>query len=161
GNPSGLVAQDTFTDGTVGHVSNTIVVSTAAGSCTSTPAAKVVVGNEYCGQTTIVDISGSGTTALSMRWFRPNGSFACGAGFPQVVAGNSYASKCLLDVTSTATADWLFQVVLPDGSAVLASIPVHVVPANTPPVANGDSYSASEDVGLSIPAPGILGNDTD
>jgi VCBS repeat-containing protein len=161
GNPSGLVAQDTFTDGTVGHVTNTIVVSTSGGNCTSTPAATIIVGNQYCGQTTVVDIAGGGTTALTARWFRPNGSFACASGFPQVVAGNSYASKCLLDVASTATADWTFQVVLPDGSAILASIPVHVVPANTPPVANSDSYSANEDVGISIPAPGVLGNDTD
>src|SRR5207249_2427381 len=32
---------------------------------------------------------------------------------------------------------------------------------NTPPVANADSYSTDEDVALTVPAPGVLGNDND
>ena len=34
-------------------------------------------------------------------------------------------------------------------------------PANTAPVATDDAYSTVEDVDLSVPAPGVLGNDTD
>ena len=34
-------------------------------------------------------------------------------------------------------------------------------PANTAPVANNDIYNTSEDTPLSVPAPGVLGNDTD
>lgn len=34
-------------------------------------------------------------------------------------------------------------------------------PGNNPPVASNDSYSTNEDTPLSLPSPGVLGNDTD
>ncbi len=161
GNPSGLVAQITFTDGTVASVSDTKVLnsSTASGVCGTTTPQSFLVGTEYCGQTTIASISGSGATALTLRWVRPNGFLACETGVPSVVAGNVYASKCRPDSPSTTAADWSFRVLTPSG-VVLALIPVHVV-SNTPPVANNDSYSTNEDVALTVAGPGILGNDTD
>ena len=45
-----------------------------------------------------------------------------------------------------------------------ASVIVHVTDGgggNTPPTANDDSYNATTGVELSVPAPGVLGNDTD
>jgi VCBS repeat-containing protein len=36
-----------------------------------------------------------------------------------------------------------------------------LLPPNTPPVAANDSYSTNEDTALSVPAPGVLGNDSD
>jgi VCBS repeat-containing protein len=161
GNPSGLVAQVTFTDGTIASVSDTKVLnsSTASGVCGTTTPQSFLVGTEYCGQTTIVSISGSGATGLTLRWVRPNGFLACETGVPSVVAGNVYASKCRPDSPSTTAADWSFRVLTPSG-VVLALVPVHVV-SNTPPVANNDSYSTNEDVALTVAGPGILGNDTD
>jgi uncharacterized repeat protein (TIGR01451 family) len=41
------------------------------------------------------------------------------------------------------------------------SDPTTVVNANSPPVAVNDAYSVNEDNPLSVPAPGVLGNDTD
>ena len=38
---------------------------------------------------------------------------------------------------------------------------INVVAVNDAPVANADSYTMNEDGVLSIPAPGVLGNDTD
>ncbi len=162
GNPSGLVAQMTFTDGTITSVSNTAVLAstTQSGICGTATPATFLVNTEYCGQTTIATIAGSGTTNLLMRWVRPNGSVACASGQPGVVVGNTYAAKCTVDAPSTAT-DWSFQVIDQSNSnPIVASVPVHVV-SNTPPAANNDSYSTNEDVPLSIAAPGILGNDTD
>ena len=161
GNPSGLVAQITFTDGTIASVSDTKVLnsSTASGVCGTTTPQSFLVGTEYCGQTTIVSISGSGATALTLRWVRPNGFMACETGVPSVVAGNVYVAKCRPDSPSTTAADWSFRVLTPSG-VVLALVPVHVV-SNTPPVANNDSYSTNEDVALAVAGPGILGNDTD
>ncbi len=161
GNPSGLVAQITFTDGTIASVSDTKVLnsSTVSGVCGTTTPQSFLVGTEYCGQTTIVSISGSGATALTLRWVRPNGFMACETGVPSVVAGNVYAAKCRPDSPSTAAADWSFRVLTSSG-VVLALVPVHVV-SNTPPVANNDSYSTNEDVALAVAVPGILGNDTD
>ncbi len=43
-----------------------------------------------------------------------------------------------------------------NGSATL-----NVAPANSPPVANPDTYSVNQDATLTIAAPGVLGNDTD
>ena len=160
GNPSGLIAQITFTDGTITSVSNTAVLvsSTSAGVCGTVVPQTFLVGTEYCGQTTIATIAGSGATTLAMRWVRPNGSVACSTGQPGVVVGGTYGAKCTVDTPSTAT-DWFFQV-LDQSNSILASVKVHVV-SNTPPVANNDSYSTNEDAALSIAAPGVLGNDTD
>jgi VCBS repeat-containing protein len=38
---------------------------------------------------------------------------------------------------------------------------VQFTPSNQAPVANNDAYSVAEDTGLTVPAPGVLGNDTD
>jgi uncharacterized repeat protein (TIGR01451 family) len=43
-----------------------------------------------------------------------------------------------------------------NGSATL-----NVTPANTPPVANPDTYSVNQDATLNVAAPGVLANDTD
>jgi 5-hydroxyisourate hydrolase-like protein (transthyretin family) len=42
-----------------------------------------------------------------------------------------------------------------------AMIPVSTEPGNTAPVATNDAYAATEGVALSVPAPGVLANDTD
>jgi VCBS repeat-containing protein len=163
GNPSGLVAQITFTDGTIATVSNTAVFTSTpqSGICGSVTPATFLVNTEYCGQTTIASISGTGSTGLSMRWVRPGGSIACSTGVPAVVVGATYSAKCTVDFPSSATADWTFQVSANSSfNPALVSVLVHVV-ANTSPVANNDSYSTNEDVPLSIAAPGVLGNDTD
>ena len=43
----------------------------------------------------------------------------------------------------------------------IATVDITVVPANDAPVAQNDSYVTNEDTALSVPAPGVLGNDTD
>jgi VCBS repeat-containing protein len=43
----------------------------------------------------------------------------------------------------------------------VATVSISVSQPNTPPTANPDSYSASASVSLSVPAPGVLANDTD
>ncbi|MCD4742217.1 MAG: cadherin-like domain-containing protein, partial [Desulfobacteraceae bacterium] len=51
-----------------------------------------------------------------------------------------------------------------DESSAIASLPsfsLKVIDTNTPPVANDDIYYPSEDAPFTLPAPGILGNDTD
>jgi hypothetical protein len=40
-------------------------------------------------------------------------------------------------------------------------VTVTVVSVNDPPVANSDTYTTTEDVRLTVPAPGVLSNDTD
>ncbi|MFC1716754.1 tandem-95 repeat protein [Candidatus Poribacteria bacterium] len=50
-----------------------------------------------------------------------------------------------------------------DGAADsnVATVTITVNPVNDAPVANDDSYSTDEDTVLNIPAPGVLGNDSD
>jgi predicted outer membrane repeat protein/VCBS repeat-containing protein len=43
----------------------------------------------------------------------------------------------------------------------VATVTITVMPVNVAPVANNDVYSTSEDTPLAVPAPGLLGNDTD
>jgi len=47
------------------------------------------------------------------------------------------------------------------GGTDSATVTVTVNATNDPPVANTDSYSVDEDVTLAVPAPGVLGNDSD
>ncbi len=48
-----------------------------------------------------------------------------------------------------------------NGGSDTATVTITVNPVNDAPVANGDSYNATEDTPLTIDAPGVLGNDTD
>ena len=43
----------------------------------------------------------------------------------------------------------------------IATVTITVDPVNDAPVAAGDSYSTDEDTALNVPAPGVLGNDSD
>jgi VCBS repeat-containing protein len=43
----------------------------------------------------------------------------------------------------------------------IATVHITIIPVNDAPVANNDSYSVDEDNVLSVPAPGVLANDTD
>ncbi|RLG38661.1 MAG: hypothetical protein DRO01_06270, partial [Thermoproteota archaeon] len=47
------------------------------------------------------------------------------------------------------------------GNQATATVTVAVAVVNDPPTANDDSYTTNEDTQLSVPAPGVLGNDTD
>jgi len=47
------------------------------------------------------------------------------------------------------------------GGFATATVFVTVNNVNDPPVANADSYSVNQDITLTVPAPGVLGNDTD
>ncbi len=42
-----------------------------------------------------------------------------------------------------------------------ATVTVGITPANDPPLAVGDAYVTLEDIPLQVPAPGVLGNDSD
>jgi VCBS repeat-containing protein len=56
----------------------------------------------------------------------------------------------------------LFSYTMSDGTnSATAKVTVTVISVNDAPVGNDDAYSTAEDVQLSVPAPGILANDTD
>ena len=48
-----------------------------------------------------------------------------------------------------------------DGAAQSAAVSVVIAVTNNPPVANNDSYTMLHDRTLDVPAPGVLGNDSD
>ncbi|NJO18473.1 MAG: tandem-95 repeat protein [Thioploca sp.] len=50
---------------------------------------------------------------------------------------------------------------LADAQSNLATVTITVTCVNDPPVANPDSYTVNEDETLTVPANGVLGNDTD
>ncbi len=64
------------------------------------------------------------------------------------------------DGSETTTDAFVYRV--SSGSATAqATVTVTVTPVNDPPVAATNSYSVNEDTLLSVPAPGVLGNDSD
>ena len=65
-------------------------------------------------------------------------------------SGNVYVSDAAGNWTVTGTLAGLTDTAL-----------LHVTPRNTAPVANDDSYTIDQDQTLNVPAPGVLGNDTD
>ncbi|MGD2112269.1 MAG: cytochrome D1 domain-containing protein [Gammaproteobacteria bacterium] len=121
--------------------------------CTISPdngTATVGVAIRFSGMTT----GGKGSKTYS--W-----DFSDGAGVPAVSTDNN------VDVTY-ATAGGPYAVLLDvtdrEGSSASCSTTVTVTAgggSNTPPVANNDSYTMDKDTVLSVPAPGVLGNDTD
>lgn len=56
-----------------------------------------------------------------------------------------------------------FTFTVSDGQATsaAATVAITVTPVNDAPVAGDDAYATAEDTVLSVPAPGVLGNDTD
>jgi uncharacterized repeat protein (TIGR01451 family) len=48
-----------------------------------------------------------------------------------------------------------------NGASSAATVSITVRPINDAPIANNDSYTADEDVALTVPAPGVLANDSD
>ena len=76
-------------------------------------------------------------------------------------------SICTATVNYTPNADYsgsdTFTFKVNDGTADsnTATVTITVNPVNDAPVANNDSYTTAEDTTLSVPAPGLLANDTD
>ncbi len=54
-----------------------------------------------------------------------------------------------------------YRAVDPTGNSAPATVNLTVTPVNDPPVANNDSYNGTEDISLTLVAPGLLANDTD
>jgi len=48
-----------------------------------------------------------------------------------------------------------------NGGTDTATVSLAINAVNDPPVANDDAYTTAEDIALNVPAPGLLGNDTD
>ncbi len=68
-----------------------------------------------------------------------------------------YTPKSNLNGDDTFT----YQACDPLGACDLATVTIHVVPIDDSPVAADDGYTMAEDGVLTIPAPGVLGNDSD
>jgi VCBS repeat-containing protein len=158
GNPSGLVAQTTFTDG------NLQLVTIAA------PTSVTVVAGVNAQYTVNVTINGNTnqcTVTLSVTSSLPAGSSASFTNSPHT--GNSSYSSTLTISTTVATPAGTYPFTVQgargndcQGNGDLTTSGTLVVTAaNTPPTAQGDSYSTNEDNALNVTAPGVLSNDTD
>ena len=65
------------------------------------------------------------------------------------------------DLNWTGTDTYTYEITDNNGGFDTATVTIDVTPINDPPVANDDLYSTSEDTPLTVPLPGLLGNDTD
>lgn len=132
-----------------------IVVTNSGGSATS-------------GTVTVVDTLPAGLVANTLSgpgWSCTIGTLTCtrsdvlaiGASYPAITLYVNVASNAPASVTNSATVS--------GGGETNTSNNTDTDPttinANTAPVANPDSYSTNEDTPLVVPAPGVLGNDTD
>jgi VCBS repeat-containing protein len=165
GNPSGLVAQVTFTDGKVGPQDPTV------GAQTPTP---VPAGNTATFAVT-VHMNGNDkpcTVTLSVTGLPAgaNGSFNDNpAALPDGSGGNDFSRTLTVTTLSTTpVGSFPITITATDGTGCqdsnsaqqTATFAVSAAP-NTAPHANDDSYSTNEDVALVVAANGVLGNDTD
>ncbi len=80
---------------------------------------------------------------------------------PTVVSATVTDEHLKLDFLKGSTTPVTITVTATDKAGHHTSTTFKVTVNNTAPVANGDSFSATEDVALSVAAAGVLGNDTD
>jgi len=157
-NPSGLVAQMTFTD-----AQPQLVTITSAASVT------VIAGTNasYAISVTINGNANSCTVTLSATGL-PSGATGSFTNSP-FTGTASYTSTLTVTTTAATTAgSYPFTITATRGADcqgngnLTANGTLVVTVANTPPVANADSYSTNEDVALTVnAATGVLSNDTD
>ncbi len=161
GSPSGLVAQVTFTDGSLSAA--TIQLKSGPTPCPNAAPSPIPVGASLC-VTGTVTVNG-GTTDYSIKWI-PSSDVN---GLPvRDTPINSAADQSTFTDAFAPTSSGVWSVVVCkqnnagkcSGGNVSNSVQFTVA-ANSPPVANADSYSTNEDAALTIAAPGVLGNDTD
>ena len=126
--------------------------------------APVAVGDTYAvDEDTALDVSTGGVLE--------NDSDADGDQLTAVLVSNVENGSLDLDINGTFTytpnADFFgtdsFTYAADDGSLASgpATVTIHVNPINDAPVADDDAYSLNENTPLSVPAPGVLGNDSD
>ena len=102
---------------------------------------------------TFVVVAASGTT-LSYQWYADTLLTPA-----QRLDGETSSSLTLTNAGSADQGQYYVEVKNAGGQAT--SNKATLVVWNTPPVANNDTYTTSEEVSLTIPAAGVLGNDTD
>jgi VCBS repeat-containing protein len=96
------------------------------------------------------DYNPDGTPLTITNTFTTNGT--------AVISGTNVIFRASTNFNGTA----VFSYTIYDGSnSATASVTVTVTPVNDAPVAYGDTYTTLEDTKLTIPAGGILTNDTD
>ena len=104
--------------------------------------------NVPAGSTVIFFVAASGTAPFAYQWLR-NGT---------PVAGGQGAFLILSNAQPAQAGSYSVVVTNSGGKATSA---VATLTINLPPVAFADAYAAAQNVPLSVPAPGVLGNDTD
>ncbi|MCU0782567.1 MAG: DUF2341 domain-containing protein [Verrucomicrobia bacterium] len=121
-------------------------------------AANVVVSDTLPAGVTFVSASGGGANSNGVvRWTIPSLPYAATTNFTVTATApltgtltNTVASTANTSDPSTANND---------GTSAAARVVTTVI--NLPPVANNDNYSVLEDTVLTVPASGVLTNDTD
>jgi VCBS repeat-containing protein len=157
-NPSGLVAQMTFTDGNLNKL--TVAAPTSVTVQAGNPASYEI-------DVKMTGVSGACTVTLTVTGL-PTGASGSFNNNP-INATNVDFARTLTVTTlpSTVAGTYPFTVTAArgtdcEGNGDLTATGTLVVTAgNTPPLANADSYSTNEDTPLTVAATGVLSNDTD
>jgi Big-like domain-containing protein/Ig-like domain-containing protein len=105
------------------------------------------------GTATFIVIAASGTT-LSYQWYADTLLIPA-----QPLDGQTSSTLTLTNVSTADNGQYYAEVKNAGGKTTSSKATLVVL--NKPPVANNDTYSMSEEASLTIPAPGVLGNDTD
>lgn len=105
------------------------------------------------GTATFIVIAASGTT-LSYQWYADTLLLPA-----QRLDGETSSTLTLTNVSSAD--DGQYYVEVKNAGGKTTSSKATLVVLNTPPVAKDDAYTTSEEASLTIPAAGVLGNDTD
>jgi hypothetical protein len=105
------------------------------------------------GGTAIFSVAATSGTTLSYQWFEDNSWFT-----KLKLTGQTSNTLTLTSVASWNVGQYYVEVKNSGGKVTSRKA---LLTIDTPPVANNDAYTTLEDVRLTIPAAGILTNDTD
>ncbi|SKB48751.1 gliding motility-associated C-terminal domain-containing protein [Sphingobacterium nematocida] len=159
----------TFTEGASGVAIDGAVTLSDPDNTTLATARVAITGNFQAGQD-VLEFANNGTTmgditaalynnATGVLTLSSAGSSATLAQWQAALRAVKYDNSSQNPSTAARTITFTVN----DGSlgSVAATKTVSVVAVNDAPVATNDSYIINEDVTLTVPAPGILANDTD
>jgi DNA/RNA endonuclease G (NUC1) len=150
---------DTFTyvvsDGHGGQANGNVTVTVTSVNDNPVAVADTAFTNEDTSVTIDVvandtDVDGDTLTLFSVG--------TAGHGSVSIVSGKAFYSPA---ANFNGTDSFSYVVSDGNGGQATGNVSVTVNPVNDPPVASNDSYSTNLNTALTVPAPGVLGNDTD
>src|SRR5437867_2376948 len=160
----------TFTAGATGNVTLGLTVTNAS-SCSASNSATIAINHVPTAVADSYTVAEGGTLTVPAGGVLSNDTDADSDTLTAIKLSNPAHGTVTLNANgsftyvhdgSETTSD-SFTYKANDGKADsnVATVSITITPVNDPPVAVNNTYTTNEDTALNVPAPGVLGNDTD